>query len=75
MAKWRMKSVIYDLAKYRILRYPLALIFLIDFHLFWRFTEKELQGDVATNVSSGLAMYSGLIGKIWRIKDTLLRRE
>jgi len=75
MAKWRMKSVIYDLAKYRILRYPLALIFLIDFHLTWRFTEKELQGDVATNVSSGLAMYSGLIGKIWRLTNTILHRE
>jgi len=60
---------IYDLALKnslwsRILQYPLAVIFLIDFHLTWRFHEEELRGDFATNISSGVAKIMGLIGSI-----------
>ena len=54
---------IYDLA-WGPLKYPLALLFLIDFRLFWPSTRAALRGDTATNISSGLARFSGFIGKV-----------
>ena len=58
---------IYDLALKdtlwsRLLAYPLAMLFLIDFYLTWPQHEQELRGDTATNISSGLAKIAGLIG-------------
>ncbi len=34
--------MLYNLAKYRALEYPIALIFLVDFHLNWKRTRKSL---------------------------------
>lgn len=62
---------LYDLAFIKpwsyILKYPVAALFLIDFHLTWRFTEKELRGDVATNISSGLARMLTPVGFLIRL--------
>ncbi len=58
-----MKSI-YDLTKYRLLRYPLLLLFLLDFLLTWRFTAAELRGDTATNVSSVQGIILSKIGKV-----------
>ena len=70
-----MKSI-YDLAIWgpwsKVLQYPLGLIFLIHFHLMWRFTEAQLQGDVATNISSGKALWLGWLGGFLRL---LIKRK
>jgi len=68
MIKLEGKSI-YDLALRdtwwsKILRYPLAALFLLDFKLNWKHMEAELRGDFATNISGGLAMISGIIGRI-----------
>jgi len=56
----------YDLALKKpwatIFQYPLAAVFLIDFHLTWIFTGKELSGDMSTNISSGPARLAGFVG-------------
>lgn len=58
-----MRKCIYDYA-YGPLKYPLGFLFLIDFHLTWKQNEKRLRGDTATNLSSGLARYLGLVGSL-----------
>jgi len=70
---------IYDLALKdtfwsRLLQYPLAVLFLIDYHLNWKHIEVELRGDIACNISSGMARISGLIGKPLSIILRLRRR-
>lgn len=57
--------------RYPVLRHLVALVFLIDFYLTWRQTENVLRGDIATNISSGLARISGFMGKLL----CLLRRR
>lgn len=56
-----MNKCIYDYT-YGILKYPLAVLFLIDYHLTWRHNQKVLRGDFATNISAGLAGVSSVIG-------------
>lgn len=60
--------VVYDLAnvKYlgKVLKFPLGILFLVDYHLTWRFNEARLRGDIATNISCGPAMLMGVIGRI-----------
>ena len=45
-----------------ILKYLIALIFLIDFKLTWRFTVTGLRGDRAVNASPIMAMIGKFIG-------------
>ena len=56
---------IYDYA-HGILKYPLAVIFLIEHYLTWKHIEAALRGDPATNISAGLARFSGFVGKLLR---------
>ena len=58
--------------RYPVLRHLAALIFLVDFYLTWKQTENMLRGDIATNISSGLARIFGFIGKLLYL---LRRRE
>lgn len=56
-----MSKCIYDYAD-GILKWPLATLFLLDFHLTWTWHENELRGDTATNISGGLAKYLAWLG-------------
>lgn len=44
------------------LKYIVVAIFLMDYYLFWKQTEARGRGDDATNISAGLAAWSGMLG-------------
>lgn len=50
--------------KIPVIKYLVAVIFLVDFYLTWSHNRSILRGDPATNISAGFALISGLIGKI-----------
>ena len=51
----------YLAVKHKWVAYLVAPLFLVDFYLTWRHTERVLRGDTATNISQGLALVSGLL--------------
>lgn len=57
-----------------IFQYPLVIIFLVDFCLTWRFYSRELRGDVATNISSGLTRMLGTLGAVLYWLKTIGRK-